>query len=105
MGQKQIRVKRIKPFGVTKTGRIATRFDMRVNDGYRWCVDYNGMETGELVHHDHVVEQFDQLSAAVACSREIRINAATRDFDNYIQQISTGPYIVDFKMIHPEDKK
>ena len=77
----------MKRYAVSEKGLIMGQFDTRIKDGCRWCVDYNGVTTGELCHDSEKLEEFDTLEKAVAFSRKTRVAILKKQYEATLELI------------------
>lgn len=80
-------------YAVSKTGLVMGRFDGRVQDGARWCVDYNGETTGMLCKDENKVGEFEHLEEAVRYSRKVRAEVLTERYREELASIESGNWI------------
>lgn len=82
----------MKEFAVVSNGVIMGRFDTRIKDGSRWCVNYKGEYTGVLYADSQKVYECDSLEEAVGVSRQLRLDELKKTYEEQVATILTGDW-------------
>lgn len=84
----------MKRYAVSEKGLIMGRFDTRIKDGCRWCVDYNGETTGALCQDSEKIEEFDTLEKAIAFSRKTRVDILKKQYEATLEMILNDNFVM-----------